>query len=221
MAGGNLPFGLAPSGELTNYTPTLREKATDWLRTKLFSDDRAGQDKASKLTNWAETMVPPFGFATSMYDAGRAGGMGDYGTAGVLGAMAFAPVPKAIKNLKGEKVAPPKEFFRGTNPGDNRHISTGFGDWDSYLFAADNEPAARMYGSTIQRFEAAPDANILYEGTAEWNKIAGKIRKGENLLQYADRAAKAIKAAGYDAAWFQRQGDVGTAIFNRDKFIPK
>lgn len=91
MAGGNLPFGLAPSGELTAYTPTLREKAADWLRTKLFTDDRSGQDKANRLTNWAETMIPPFGFATQAYDAGRAGGMGDYGTAGVLGAMALVP----------------------------------------------------------------------------------------------------------------------------------
>jgi hypothetical protein len=40
------------------------------------------------------------------------------------------------------------------------------------------------------------------------------------MLQYADRAAKAAKAAGYDALWFKRQGDIGTPIFNREKFRP-
>lgn len=88
---GELPFGWAPSGELTAYTPTLRERVSDWLRPVLFSDDRAGQEKANRLTNWAETMIPPFGFATQMYDTGRAGGEGDYLTAGTLGAMAFLP----------------------------------------------------------------------------------------------------------------------------------
>lgn len=91
---GELPFGWVPSGELTAYTPTLRERAADWLRPMLFSDDRAGQDKANRLVNWGETMIPPFGFATSAYDAGRAGGEGDYLTAGTLGAMALAPGSK-------------------------------------------------------------------------------------------------------------------------------
>jgi len=222
MAGGQLPFGLAPSGSLTNYTPTLTERVTDAVRryNPFFTDDRAGQQKAERVT---QALQIPFGFATDMYDAGREAGQGNFGAAGVLGAMALfpGPPPKFVRNLKGEKVPAPRQFFRGTNPGDERRIKTGSDEWDSYLFAADNEPAARMYGSSIQQFEAAPDAKILYEGTAEFNRIAGKIRKGETLLQYSNRAAKAAKDAGYDAAWFQRQGDVGTAIFNPRKFIPK
>lgn len=91
---GELPFGLAPSGALTNYQPTLRERVTDWLRPMLFSDDREGQGRAERLVNVAETVLPPFGFATQMYDTGRAGGEGDYLTAATLGAMAMAPGAK-------------------------------------------------------------------------------------------------------------------------------
>jgi hypothetical protein len=98
MAGGNLPFGLAPSGDMTSYTPTLSERATDFIRRKLFSDDRAGQQKASRVMDVAQ--FTPFGFATDMYDAGRAGGQGDYATAGTM--MAMAAMPGA--RLRGGKV---------------------------------------------------------------------------------------------------------------------
>ena len=91
MAGGNLPFGLAPSGALTAYTPTLREKATDWLRTKLFSDDRAGQGRAERVMDVAA--LTPFGFATDVYDAGREAGMGNLGGAGLMLGMAGMPGP--------------------------------------------------------------------------------------------------------------------------------
>jgi hypothetical protein len=89
MAGGNLPFGLAPSGELTSYTPTLRERATDFVRRSLFSDDRAGQGKANRVMDVAN--VTPFGFGLDVYDAGREAGQGNLGTAGMLGAMALIP----------------------------------------------------------------------------------------------------------------------------------
>lgn len=130
-----------------------------------------------------------------------------------------APKVRTIRNLKGVPIAPPVEFYRGTNPGSTERIVTGAPEWDSYLFAADNPDAARLYGSEIEKITANPDAKILYEGTADWNKIAGRWRKNENMLQYADRAAKAAKEAGYDAAWFKRQSDIGTPIFNVEKFI--
>jgi hypothetical protein len=69
--------------------------------------------------------------------------------------------------------------------------------------------------------DAAPDAKILHEGTKEWVRVAGKWRKNESMLDYAQRASAAAKAAGYDAAHFERQGDIGTAIFNPDKFKPR
>jgi hypothetical protein len=124
-----------------------------------------------------------------------------------------------IRDYKGQPIEAPRQFFRGENPGDARRISTGNKDWDSHLFVSSDREMAEMYGRHITQYEAAPDARILYEGTKDWQKIAGKQRKGENLLQYADRAAKSAKAAGYDAAWFKMQGNVGTAVFNPDKFL--
>jgi hypothetical protein len=111
-----------------------------------------------------------------------------------------------------------RTFWRGSNPGDARRIKTGNESWDSHLFVADNQDDARMYGSHLTQYEAALDAKILREGTAEFRNVAGSQRKNENLLDYASRAANSAKAAGYDAVWFKRQGDVGTAILNPAKF---
>ena len=216
MNGGYLPAWIAPSGDLTSYTPTLRERMVDALRRNLFSDDRTGQQRAERVMGLAD--LTPAGLAPMAYDIGREGAQGNYAGAGLNLAMAIAPMPKTIKNLKGSRIEPPREFFRGTVPGETKRIKTGAQEWDSYLFAADNRESARLYGPSIQSLSALPDAKILYEGTAEWNKISGKWRKDENMLQYANRAAKAAREAGYDAAWFKRQSDIGTAIFNRDKF---
>ncbi len=113
----------------------------------------------------------------------------------------------------------PRLFYRGTNPGDTRRIRTGADTWDSYLFASSVEDEARMYGSSIERIMAKPDAKILYEGTRDWVRVVGKWRKNESMLDYADRAARAAREAGYDAAHFKMQGNVGTAIFNESAFI--
>lgn len=94
---------LGDGSVLSSYTPTMRERMSDWFRTHLFTDDRAGQEKADRLTNWSETMIPPVGAATTFYDMGRAGGQGDYATAGILGAAAV--VPGAAGKL-GREAAP-------------------------------------------------------------------------------------------------------------------
>lgn len=112
----------------------------------------------------------------------------------------------------------PRTFYRGTNPGDARRIKTGEAGWDSHLFASSDRDLATAYGSNIETLQANPDAKILYEGTQDWVRVVGRWRKDENLLAYAARAAEAAKKAGYDAAWFKQQGNVGTAIFNPDKF---
>jgi len=103
MAGGQLPFGLAPSGSLTNYKPTLTERVTDTVRryNPFFTDDRAGQQKAERVT---QALQIPFGFATDMYDAGREAGRGNFGAAGLALGMAGIPgptpkgVPKIVKS---------------------------------------------------------------------------------------------------------------------------
>jgi len=130
-----------------------------------------------------------------------------------------APAVKGGLGMGVRSTTPrPRTFYRGTNPGDTRRISTGDAQWDSHLFASSDPEQAKMYGSQLTTIEAKPDAKILYEGSAEFTKVAGKWRKGENLLQYSSRAAQAAREAGYDAVWFKMQGNVGTAIINPDKF---
>jgi hypothetical protein len=99
-----VPFGVPAQfrGQtLSTYQPTFREAATDLLRRALFSDDRAGQRKAERVSNVLET-VTPFGFATGIDDMKEAVGQGDYATAGMMGAMAFVPGP-SVKRFKGYK----------------------------------------------------------------------------------------------------------------------
>ena len=115
----------------------------------------------------------------------------------------------------GEK---PRTFYRGTNPdkSETRRIATGETDWDSHLFASSELEGAKAYGSSIETIEAKPEAKILYEGSPEFKKL-GKGLKG-SLLDVSSGVAKRAKLEGYDAVWFQRQTDVGTAIMNPDAF---
>jgi uncharacterized ParB-like nuclease family protein len=80
---------IQPSGEMSSYTPTFRERTTDWLRKKLFTDDRAGQQKAEQVSNVAE--FTPYGLMTGMYDAGNQAGHGNLMQAGLMTAMAGIP----------------------------------------------------------------------------------------------------------------------------------
>ncbi len=133
------------------------------------------------------------------------------------------PIEKAeatgidIRRMAGKK-AEKNTFYRATIPGRTERIKTGNEFWDSLLFVADNIESARPYGTYIEKYVALPDAKILYEGTAEFVKVAGRQKKGESLLDFVARAAQRAKDAGYDAVWFKRQSDVGTAIINRDMF---
>lgn len=113
----------------------------------------------------------------------------------------------------------PKTFWRGTVPEETRRISTGIPNWDNNLFMSSNKDSASMYGPNLTQYDAAPDAKILYEGTRDFVNTAGKWRQGESLLDYSARAAEAARQAGYDAVHFKRQGDVGTVVFNPDKFL--
>lgn len=123
----------------------------------LFSDDRAGQEKANRLTNWAETMIPPFGFATQMYDTGRAGGEGDYLTAGTLGAMAFVPggSKKGIRAYHGS----PHSFDKFSMD----KIGTGEGAqaYGHGLYFAENEDIARSYRDALAPKRVAVDGKVV------------------------------------------------------------
>lgn len=143
------------------------------------------------------------------------------------GPMGFAPagmivgptgkIAAKVTNLKGEKVPAPTTFYRGETPGADR-VLTKVADWDRALFAADNPYAASLYGRDITQINAKPGANIVYEGTKEFQSLMkGHGNKG-SMLDWATEASKRAKEAGYDAVWFKRQSDLGTAILNRQRF---
>ena len=117
-----------------------------------------------------------------------------------------------------EGAAKPTVFYKGHNLNDDRRIKTGHSDWDSYTFCSDSLRGAKMYGEHITTITAKPGARIIYEGTTEFRRVCGGWVKGETLLSYASRSALSAKKAGYDAIWFRMQTDVGTAIFNMNKF---
>jgi hypothetical protein len=135
--------------------------------------------------------------------------------AGALGKTA----KRIIKNMSGDKIEAPRMFYRGVKK-DGDRVLTGNKLWDSHLFAADDFEKAKLYGDDVVGIGARDDANILYEGTKEWKDItkSNGPRKGETLLDYADRTSRAAQEAGYDAAWYKRQSDIGTSIFNPDAF---
>lgn len=112
----------------------------------------------------------------------------------------------------------PRIFYRATNPGRTERISTGNKLWDSYLFAASNIRSAAPYGSSIERIDAKPDANILYEGTKAFIQVAKGI-KDSNYINKLTTIVTRAKEAGYDAVHFKRQSDIGTVIINQDMFI--
>lgn len=189
---GELPFGWAPSGELTAYTPTLRERAADWLRPMLFSDDRAGQDKANRLVNWGETMIPPFGFATSAYDAGRAGGEGDYATAAILGAMTFAPSGKLGKDVLKDGMAVSSDelvdLFHGTTPEGYDAITSSKQMFESSRFSPRKDVAESYAGNvggdanTVVRVKAPISALMI-----DLDLPGGKLLPPDEAAAYLDK----------------------------------
>lgn len=188
MAGGNLPFGLAPSGELTSYTPTLRERATDWVRRSLFSDDRAGQDRAGRVMDVAS--VTPFGFGLDVYDAGREAGQGNFGTAGVLGAMAIIPGSFPGNKLPSvnalAKKADKFAYHSGTadNVADMQYgVEPQIGPWVEEVLAGSVDDAGQL-DEIMQN--AVPVA--WWSKTPTWvkAKVARKLNKPQSEITEAD-----------------------------------
>lgn len=112
----------------------------------------------------------------------------------------------------------PRVYYRGDNPGDTRRIKTGHSDWDSHLFLTSERHHAESYGKHVTTYHAHPDAKILHHRSRDYQRFA-KATTGKNMLEHSADIARQAKEAGYDAVHFERQGDVGTAVFNRHKFI--
>jgi hypothetical protein len=110
-------------------------------------------------------------------------------------------------------------LYRGTTGAADR-IKGGIGE--GYLFAADNEKIARLYGDQIERMAVSPSAKILVEGTKEFASVTGRrrgpllrtLRKGEGLHDASNDAIMKAKAAGYDIVDFSHMPEQGLAILN-------
>jgi hypothetical protein len=142
----------------------------------------------------------------------------------------FAKVPRGAEMVQSEQysveegVQPtgmkgePRVYYRGTNPNSTEKISTGDDAWDANLFVTESREGAKMYGGSnavVERVTLKPEAKILREGTPEFRKLIRPWRTG-NMLSWASDAVAKAKAAGYDGIHFQRQTDLGTAIWNQD-----
>jgi hypothetical protein len=112
----------------------------------------------------------------------------------------------------------PRIFYKGLYSDRNERIRTGDNFWDSLYFAADNKESALMYGPIVIKVIAKPDAQILYEGTRSYISISKNIPKNKGMLKFWSDVTKKAKSEGYDAVWFIRQTDVGTAIINKEMF---
>jgi hypothetical protein len=203
MAGGNLPFGLAPSGELTSYTPTLRERATDFVRRSLFSDDRAGQGKANRVMDVAS--VTPFGFGLDVYDAGREAGQGNLGAAAVMMGMAGIPGKAPLKLHHGSRTAGLREL---------KPSEAGTGALGPGVYGTPFRHTAERYGDNVYDL-TAPD-EIFYGAGERWDDIPSSMSKYqvwrdqvEELAAANPEQADMIRAAGdkmlYDGYPFFRK----------------
>lgn len=110
-------------------------------------------------------------------------------------------------------------YYRSTNPGSSKRISTGNPTWDNNLFVSTDPDLSRAYGSSTEVIKAKPDAKIVKEDSKEFRALKVRPRSSERYLDYLTRALVAAKEAGYDIIEFKRQGDVGTVIINPDSVI--
>jgi diguanylate cyclase (GGDEF)-like protein len=135
----------------------------------------------------------------------------------------YATQNRKITDLQGNRITVPHVYYRGERAADvsNKSVSKN-PVWDAVLFASSREKDAQNYAGSIGRISLLypkPEARILYEGTKEFVSLnKGNGTAGKNLLQWSAEAVERAKQNGYDAVWFKRQGDVGTAIINRNAF---
>ena len=120
-------------------------------------------------------------------------------------------------------------FYRGTTPGDSRRINEPFSEAKGLTFAARSQEAARIYGSSVERIEATPDAKILYEEDSRFWKLIGRKRppngfigsagrRGETMVEVVNHAIRRSREAGYDAVSFASDADLGTILLNEAAF---
>ena len=115
---------------------------------------------------------------------------------------------------KKEKIEE-KIYYRGEN-NLNKKIKTGDAFWDNNFFVTKDKNAALDYGNNVKKYASKPNINILTQSTPEYNKLIGKQKPTEKYFDYLKRALKIAKEYDYDIIEFERQGDVGTIVINKN-----
>lgn len=167
---------------------------------------RAGEEYAEKNPSgeFAAELAFPLQYGTTYKALAKAGAL----PADAL--MGIAKGSRAAKTVEAPT------YYRGTAPGRTERIQTGVGNWDRRLFVTDSPEGARLYGSNIEEMQLRPESRVLTEGTPEFNRIVGRAKKGQSMLDWSNDGINKAEAAGYDAVHFARQTDVGTVILNED-----
>jgi hypothetical protein len=163
----------------------------------------------------------PFGFATDMYDAGRAGGQGDYATAGTMMAMAFAPGPnvKKFPAFKGMHPYRDDGALIDLTKGPRQHSWST--NTDHAGFFASNPDVASEFARGLSR-----DGGAVFPAELSFNNplvIDGGGRKAADFQfgKNADKWKSYFKGeeyAGYDGIILKNVEDAGGVT---DIYIPK
>jgi hypothetical protein len=196
---------------LSSYTPTMREKFIDWLAQNWYGDNREGTRQAENLSNVLET-VTPYGMATMAYDAGRAGGSGDYLGAGLMGAMAALPLPAPVE----KKAAQGIRAFHGSphsfDKFDLSKIGTGEGAqaYGHGLYFAENEGVAKGYRDQLSGLPTLDGNSSIFAGLPWTSRNTEKLAR--EALQNATKNGLSGDDAVRDAvANLSKQGDMASA----------
>jgi hypothetical protein len=181
---------LGDGSVMTSYTPTVGERMTDALRRMMFSDDRAGQQRAEKVMDVLS--LTPVGAAADVYDAGREAGAGNYGTAGLMLGMAGIPGPSPKKGIRAFHGSP-HSFERF----DMSKIGTGEGAqaYGHGLYFAENEDVAKGYRDTLSK-SGTDGARRRFEkagGDIDAAIAAAKAKAAQYRAGGADNYASAVE----------------------------
>lgn len=197
------PFGRAPDPQwmnalgkaqgLSSYTPTLSEKFSNYLNSTFYGDSREGQDRANKVVNWVENMVPPVAAADMVYSSGREGAKGNYVGAGLNLAMLGLPAFRKV-GMDGWHVSP-HNFDKVKWNAEVRGTGEG----------------AQAYGDG---FYAAQSPKVSGVGGHYWDQFFHKLPAGPEKT-----AAFWLKQPGVN---FDRNAaaDLGQRMFDQNRMAP-
>ena len=98
----------------------------------------------------------------------------------------------------------------------NMNLPTSIG---GEVHFAKRRKVCKLYGPDIEIVIAKPYARIITEGTSEFKKEFGRKKESQSLFDWGVFIVAKARALGYHIVEFERQGDVGTVIMDREVVI--